>query len=217
VTTDVVAHYTVTDKHGKQSTADLTITLTGVNDAPVVTIVTPGAGTNLIQNGSFEDGPAFIGNAGGHVAPWVPDGSVDYISWSLGGESAWQAADGDRSLDMSGESPGSISQSFATVAGMQYTVHFSLAGNPFDTLHLLRVSAGSGTEQIYQFDAPGHSAADMGWTGESYTFTATGATTTLSFASIENETTGNDFAGPALDNVSVVQAASPSPRTRRPG
>src|SRR5207248_832848 len=34
-TTDVVANYTVTDEHGAHSTASLTITVTGVNDAPV--------------------------------------------------------------------------------------------------------------------------------------------------------------------------------------
>ncbi|WP_164548672.1 VCBS domain-containing protein [Mesorhizobium sp. M7D.F.Ca.US.005.01.1.1] len=34
-TTDVVANYTVTDEHGATSSASLTITVTGVNDAPV--------------------------------------------------------------------------------------------------------------------------------------------------------------------------------------
>src|SRR5205085_2369460 len=34
-TADVVANYTVTDEHGATSTASLTITLTGTNDAPV--------------------------------------------------------------------------------------------------------------------------------------------------------------------------------------
>src|SRR6185369_13360225 len=34
-TTDVVANYTVTDEHGASDTSKLTITLTGVNDAPV--------------------------------------------------------------------------------------------------------------------------------------------------------------------------------------
>ena len=36
-TTDVVAHYTVTDEHGATSISTLTITLTGTNDAPVLT------------------------------------------------------------------------------------------------------------------------------------------------------------------------------------
>ena len=174
------------------------------NQPPIITFISPG--TNLIQNGSFEDGPPFIGNAGGHVDPWVLGGSVDYISWSEGGSFAWQAADGDRSLDMSGESAGSISQSFATVVGMQYTVHFSLAGNPTDELQKLQVSAGAATEQLYTFNSTGHTAASMGWTTQSYTFTATSTTTTLSFASIEDGTTGYSYAGPALDNVSVVQS-----------
>ena len=34
-TTDVVANYTVTDEHGATDTATLTITVTGMNDAPV--------------------------------------------------------------------------------------------------------------------------------------------------------------------------------------
>ena len=35
LTEDVVANYTVTDEHGATATATLTITVNGVNDAPV--------------------------------------------------------------------------------------------------------------------------------------------------------------------------------------
>src|SRR5207248_11377382 len=35
VTTNVVAHYTVTDEHGAHDSSTLTITVTGTNDAPV--------------------------------------------------------------------------------------------------------------------------------------------------------------------------------------
>ena len=42
-TVDVVTHYTVTDKKGAQSTADLTITVTGANDAPTGSVTIDGA------------------------------------------------------------------------------------------------------------------------------------------------------------------------------
>ncbi len=188
---------TLTNVSRASLVADDFVFSAGPNQPPVITFAP--VGTNLILNGSFEDGEAFIGNADGHVAPWTLGGSVDYISWSPGGPFAWQAADGDRSLDMSGESAGSISQSFATVIGMHYTVHFSLAGNPTPELHKLQVSAGAETEQFYSFNSINHSATNMGWTDQSYTFTATSTETTLSFASIEDETTGQFM--PALRSI----------------
>lgn len=122
--------------------------------------------------------------------------TIDYIG------NYWQAADGSRSIDLAGNGPGSISQSFATVLGQTYTVSFYMAGNPDGgtTLKALAASAGSVVEQVFTFSTVGNTKASMGWTRQSFNFVAGGATTTLTFASdIDGPY------GPALDRVSVPE------------
>src|SRR5262245_54069854 len=81
-------------------------------------------------NGSFETGTnpgVFTTLASGSTAitGWmVSAGTIDYIG------TYWTASDGVRSLDMSGNGPGAITQTFDTVPNQQYQVIFDLAGNP---------------------------------------------------------------------------------------
>jgi choice-of-anchor C domain-containing protein len=161
------------------------------------------------QNGSFEvgtsdPGAGFVTLAAGNtsITGWTVTGNgVDYI----GG--LWQAAEGSRSVDMSAGNAGGIQQSFDTVAGHTYRVRFDLAGNPqgAPTAKTLQVQATGGTPVSYTFDTTGHSTGSMGWATQTYTFTATGLATTLSFVSQD----ATAF-GPALDNV-VVSDVTPTP------
>jgi uncharacterized protein (TIGR03437 family) len=187
----------------------LTGKLTSIAVAMALTTALPAA--NLLVNGSFEQGPnpgSYTNFAKGStgITGWtVSLGNIDYIG------SLWTAADGSRSLDLEGSSgtcdlstpncPGGIAQSFATVAGQEYMVTFSLAGNLFNipVVKTIRVSA-AGQFQTFAFNTTGHSAANMGWVTINWTFTATAATTTLEFDTADNPPTGW---GPALDNVSV--------------
>ena len=41
----------------------------------------------------------------------------------------WNAADGSQSVDLDGLAPGSISQTFTTVAGQQYRLTFAYSAN----------------------------------------------------------------------------------------
>ena len=151
-------------------------------------------------NGSFESGPnpgSFItlGAGNNSVTGWLAGGAgVDYIG------NYWVASDGNRSLDLSALSAGSISQTFDTVVGAVYTINFDLAGNPGGppTIKQVQVLATGGTSQDYFFDITGRSEGNMGWTNQTYNFTATSASTTLSFTSFSNSASG-----PALDNVRV--------------
>src|SRR5262249_24519791 len=94
-----------------------------------------GEGSNLLVNGSFEEGPdpgAFlpVNKDSTDIKGWtVTRGQIDYIG------SFWPAADGKRSLDLHG-SPGfgGVSQTFPTVKGQKYRVTFALAGNPEGTV-----------------------------------------------------------------------------------
>ena len=161
------------------------------------------------QNGSFEIGPApggsfiTLGPGNTSITGWEVTGAgIDYI----GG--LWPPADGSRSLDLSATAAGGIQQTFDTVAGHNYQVTFSLAGNP-STPPLIKsvsVQATGSAATTYTFDISLSSTADMRWATQTYNFTATGAATTLSFTSLDNSAMG-----PALDNV-VVTDLTPATR-----
>src|SRR5690242_13851687 len=89
------------------------------------------ARANLVINGSFEDGPdpgvfTTLNSGSTAITGWtVTNGSIDYIG------TYWQPADGARSIDLDGNSPGTIAQqTLATLSGQTYLVSFALAGNP---------------------------------------------------------------------------------------
>ena len=200
----------------------LTTKLTGIGFA-IALITTVPAQANLLVNGSFETGPnpgSFTNLAlrSTAITGWtVSLGNIDYIGF------LWVAANGSRSLDLEGSAgtcnlvipncPGGIAQTFDTTPGQQYQVTFDLAGNLFHVpvIKTVHVSA-AGQSQNFTFNTTGHSAANMGWVLDSFTFTASGPTTTLEFDTGDTPPTGW---GPALDNVSVDAIASgvPEPGT----
>ena len=163
-----------------------------------------------VNNGSFETGIADPGSFttltavdSTSITDWtVNSGDADYIG------TYWLASNGSRSIDLDGDTQGSISQTFATVSGTTYNVTFDLSGNPDGDLGTkdVQVSATGGSPQDFTFDtsAMHNTDATMMWQPKTYTFTASGASTVLNFAS---QTPG--FYGPALDNV-VVTAVTPT-------
>ena len=156
-------------------------------------------------NASFETG-TYVNNGSGFdqlnagdtsIDGWTVDaGSVDWVG------TYWPAQDGSMSIDMSGLEPGTLSQTLATSIGDTYTVSFYLSGNPAGppVVKTLDVSATGGTVSSYSFDASANTLSSMIWTQETYSFLATGTSTTLSFIS----TTPGPF-GPALDDVVVTE------------
>lgn len=187
------------------------ILMAGVMAAGLVTATSAGAVTTIV-NGSFEEGTAIpdgsfvtIGAGGSGITGWtVGGGGVDYIG------TYWQAADGTRSVDLSGNSNGSISQALETIIGQQYAVTFSLAGNP-DAGAGLKVavtSIGGSLPQIDFFNVgPSNTRDDMGWQTFTYKFTAFDTTSVLTFASGNNP---NSAYGPAIDNVSITAVPEPA-------
>jgi choice-of-anchor C domain-containing protein len=163
---------------------------------------------NLLVNGSFEEGPE-----AGDFLP-LDTGSTDIKGWTvtraqidyIGGH--WKSADGNRSLDLHG-SPGlgGIKQAFATTKGRKYKVTFSMAANPNyqpegGSVKILCVRA-AGKKEAFSFDAAGKTVEAMGWATKTWEFTAVEDETTLEFHTVETE---DPSCGPALDNVSVVEA-----------
>jgi choice-of-anchor C domain-containing protein len=164
-----------------------------------------------LTNGSFETGtfssaPYDPLNAGAtNLTGWtIESGSVDWIG------SYWQAADGARSIDLSGNGPGAISQTLATTIGNTYVVTFFLSGNPegAPAAKTLTVGASGADAKGYTFDigAAGNSRSDMKWSAQEYSFVATNSSSMLTFTS----TTPGDI-GPALDNIKVAESVPPSP------
>lgn len=161
------------------------------------------------KNGSFENGSTNPGafmqlDAGSTVlTDWtISAGSIDWIG------TYWPAAAGSKSVDMNGAGPGTISQVLATTIGKTYTVTFALSANPAGpaVVYTLSVGATGATSQAYPFDRAvnANTLQNMMWQAKQYSFVATSATTTLTFASVS--ATG-PF-GPALDNVVVTEKAA---------
>jgi len=153
-----------------------------------------------VSNGGFESGLSGW-TVGDTYAGWGSTAHVDVVS-------GWTPSEGTFSLDLNGFHPGFISQDVTTLPGVTYTVRFDLAGNPGSPQNVkkLEVSA-AGESDIYEFDTYGKTGSDMGWTGEFFTFTATGTTTTLVFKSLHGGpfTSHPDRAqGPALDNIRIL-------------
>jgi choice-of-anchor C domain-containing protein len=162
---------------------------------------------NLLVNGSFEEGPEIpkggtsiiLENGSTALPGWVVTlGDIEVVDSSY-----WKTADGKRSLDLNGNGPGAISQTFKTKKGQKYRVRFALAGSTPDAARSpkesrLQVSVGGKTKE-FTFDVTGKTRDNMGWVRKTWEFTAEADKTTLEFVSL----TEGDV-GPALDDVVVV-------------
>lgn len=161
-----------------------------------------GAQAATLVNGSFEDPLVNVGTfrtlttGSTQMTGWAVSGSIDWIG------NLWTHADGNRSLDMTGFTAGSISQTVTGLTiGAQYDISFALAGNINPEIKTLAVSMGNEAAE-FTFDTTGKTFQNMGWVMESFRFTADGTSEALTFTSKNTR-----FWGPALDNVSISQVA----------
>ena len=178
------------------------------------------ANASLVLNGSFETGTnaptgsttfTTLGVGNTSIDHWaIGSGSVDWIN------ALWEAADGDRSLDLAGAVTGSIltTSPLQTVVGQTYVLRFAMAGNPANQsqpLKKLQVTIDGAADIVntYEFDVTGKTYADMGWEYHSLVFTADSETTILKFENATNYVPA--YYGAALDDVSV--SATPEPAT----
>ena len=182
---------------------------TGAAVAAAVALSGAAANAVTLINGSFESGTtpgSFItlGHNSTDIEGWIVKGNgVDYVG------SYWEAADGDRSVDLSALNGGSIQQTIDTIVGKTYKVSFWLAGNPDDGAGDKLVATSVSGDWVNNFTftvGAGNNHSNMGWSEYSYEFTAFDSTSTLVF----NSQTRTPY-GPALDNVSV--SAVPEPAT----
>ncbi len=142
----------------------------------------------------------------------VTAGTVDLVNTNYFSPD-FIASDGQNSVDMTGASEGTIAQTFDTIAGQGYSVTFDLNINSYggNLVKDLLVSAGA-TSSLFSYDGTNHPPGQGGpWQSHTLSFTAAGASTTLSFQSLN---TGGCCYGVVLDNVNVSGVtAVPEPET----
>jgi hypothetical protein len=162
---------------------------------------------NDFQNGDLEQpnlsGACFVMVAsGGSIGPWrVGLAGVD----QLGSGSSFSPA--NQSIDLNALDAGSISQTFATLPGVEYSVGIKAAANsvgpPAAKTFTIGVDSSGAQPATYSASKPGGawcetSSANSSFDSYSYNFVATAAATTLTIAS----TTSGRF-GPIVDDVTM--------------
>ncbi len=185
-------------------------TASGSNSSELTTgIVQDGTFKNpLVGDGRYKDYcaspnpdcPKTKPNAG----PWVvTSGSIDFVAHRY-----WQPAPGagrkNQTIDLNGLGPGTFAQSLATTAGILYSVSFYLAGNgeAAPAIKTMDVDVNGTPIESYTFDTTNTSYSNMGWVAESFSFTATSVSTSLSFVS----TTLASDGGPVIADVGAFAA-----------
>ncbi len=167
---------------------------------------TPFTSAQLIQNGDFEiskdsNFQLFFNIEPGDnfIESWTVDsGDIDLV------KGHWNAYDGQHSVDLNGYSEGSLSQSFTTLVGGIYKVHFRLSGNPYGVFPVKRLNVSvSSISRQFEFNTTNHTGQDMGWELHRFMFRAVDTLTTLKFSSLLGSN-----AGPVIDDVQVIDLFS---------
>ena len=167
----------------------------------------------LITNGSFEDTTSFVDNTGQDTMT-LPVGSTAMPGWTVAGSEAlaWigpanpfslTASAGNYFLDLTGYNSGGpfsgVTQNITTVPGSTYQLSFDLGSSSIYGLPSAIVGSAAAAAQTFTSTQTGTD----NWESETLSFTATGATTTISL--IGN--TGQNYIG--LDNVDVTFISGP--------
>jgi len=163
-----------------------------------------------IVNGGFEDNSCYNYDSwceygAGNPFPGWTVGSVGNIDLHNSNPccGTFVAHSGSWSIDLNGNTIGSVSQTVSTTAEYQYVLTFWMASNPNcgPQYRTMTITANGGSAQDYTFDTAGTNTANPGWVQQTYTFYASSSSTTLNFQSTTPDTT----CGPALDDLSIVE------------
>ncbi|HEX4190643.1 MAG TPA: choice-of-anchor P family protein [Marmoricola sp.] len=169
---------------------------------------------NIVSNSNFATPvPASEFNTYGVGSTAITGWTVSAGTVDLNTPAAWESPAGDPSatqtIDLNGTSPGALTQTLATQAGLHYSGSFELAANPGGCIPLLDPKTGTlsvgSDSQPFSFDGTGHSSSDMGWTQVSFAFVASSASTPITFAS-----TISGSCGPVITDVVVDPPLPPT-------
>lgn len=185
-------NFTVTDSLGRTETQTLTLNISGVDDAPVITSavtvgsMTEDAGPNTIVNGGFETGDLTGWSASSSAI------SAEFVG--IGGAFGNYAADLGPTA-----STQSLSQDVATTPGQQYTLSFFVDGDPDSFSNALTVTWDGNT--ILSL-----SQVPLGF--NQYTFNVTGDPSAGATPLVFSYT--DDADGLLLDQVAVNSTTAPA-------
>jgi hypothetical protein len=175
------------------------------------------ARAQIVTNGSFENTTNFVDNEGSDDTMQLFPGSMVMTGWTVVTDQiAWigptnpfdlTAEDGSYFLDLTGYQDGApyggITQNISTTLGATYSLTFFLgADSAYGVPDGLTASATGTPGQSYSWGGP---VTGGGWLGESYSFVASGLTTTITLQG----SSGSNYIG--LDNVAVTQTAGAAP------
>jgi choice-of-anchor C domain-containing protein len=163
---------------------------------------------NLIVNGGFET-PAITGDFSTYnavdstLSPWTVDlGSIDHI------HGYWTAAEGSQSIDLAGNTAGTISQKLVTDPSKGYELNFALSGNPDSSADKkVEIWWDGNLVQTFTFVQTGTRSL-MDWSAESLSLPEPkGTLTELKFVDVS----GTTFFGAALDDIIVEEEGNNIP------
>ncbi|MEM7315219.1 MAG: DUF642 domain-containing protein, partial [Planctomycetota bacterium] len=162
----------------------------------------PDAPQDIVVGASFHNASG-IGYAGGTIGDW------DVIAGNVDAQTGFEPGPlGGKGIDLNGTSAaGTIRQTLMTEVDRQYQVIFALGGNwsGGDTIKDVRVSAGDESHDFSLEQESGVNNANMLWQNRSFTFTADGTSTDLTFASMD----ADSAFGPAITDVRVIEIPQP--------
>ena len=199
-----IGHATGTGFIASTPVEDLHISENATDGASVGFVVPsdPDWPQDVVSDGLFLEAPdpgvSTQYNTGQTFGGWtVTDGDVELI-----GSGFEDSPLGGRGVALNGNNPGAITQTLATEAGRQYQVVFAASGTwgSGDEIKDIRVSADGESEDFSISEPPNWSPTNMLWQNLSFSFTADGTSTDLTFASLD---AGN--IGPAIADVQVIE------------
>lgn len=176
-----------------------------VNDAAV--------GVNLLSNGSFET-PVVAGFqrfVGGGITGWTAAGldgvtltrNTQFAGAPASNGAQWLSLETNGSLTVP-NNVGTISQTFATTAGKTYIVEFDRAAlsDGVERNWHIKYDVGGSQTSLTVNSKDVATLTLTPWTAKTFSFVATGPTTTLRFT---GEALVNGFYGGAIDNVRAFE------------
>lgn len=175
---------------------------------------------NLVQNPGFEipdvpSGDIFIpGVQGTTMDFWnIEAGDIEIID-----KSYWQPNSGDQSIDLTGVSKATMSQTLTTDPSKTYKLSFMMSGNPDPgeprTTRTVEVYWDDALKGTYSFDieVSGSSFSDMKWKLiEIPNLKATSSHTTIKFKDISPTVNPCNCVGVALDDIVVDYESMAAP------
>lgn len=164
------------------------------------------ASANLVVNGGFEVNAPPQNTVTATLTGWtVVHGNVDFA--------VWYPSEGSNSIDLKGNTPGSIRQGITLEEGVEYSFSFDYSDNPWAGNDRGNVSIMDDYENIYVnqlfYGPDGNSGTDMLWQTFETTFTAI-ATGTVYLTFDSQNYNGSSSAGMALDNIQLNTVPEPA-------